>query len=276
MFRGRNTDGRPKYIGRSKAVVKDNRDPLNRGRITVEHPLLGETVWIDYLKLPHQFDVPSIGDIVFIECEAGEYEFPIAWGNVTKGLDEAPEIPEAFKRVVPTNRGIHTPGGHLVEFDDGESNPTKSPSDTDLTTKNRGIRITSSANNKIHIIEDSENSTQYILIEDKNGNMIKLDYQNNELTINSVGKTNFDTAEDRTDSVGGNLSININGNCIINASGDTTVEGSSVKLGAMAVESAIKGDSFKLLFDTHTHTGPSGPPVSPLDPSVLSTKIKIE
>ena len=59
----------------------------------------------------------------------------------------------------------------MMEFDDGESKPTKSPSDKDLTTKNRGIRITSSANNKIHIIEDSENSTQYILIEDKNGNM---------------------------------------------------------------------------------------------------------
>ena len=171
MFRGRNSEGNPKYIGRSQAVVKDNRDPLNRGRIIVDHPLLGETVWIDYLRLPHQFDVPSIGDIVYVECDTGEYEFPIAWGNVTKGLDEAPEIPEAFKRVVPTNRGTYTPNGHMMEFDDGESKPTKSPSDKDLTTKNRGIRITSSANNKIHIIEDSENSTQYILIEDKNGNM---------------------------------------------------------------------------------------------------------
>lgn len=244
MFRGRDTSGKPKYVGSSKAVVKDNRDPLNRGRIIVDHPLLGETVWIDYLRLPHQFDVPSIGDIVYVECDTGEYEFPIAWGNVTKGLDEAPLIPQAFKRTVPTNRGIFTPKGHLVEFDDGESKPTNSPKDTDLTTKNRGIRITSSANNKIHIIEDAENSNQYILIQDAGGNLIKLDYKNNQLTINSIGKTVMTTAQDKNETVGGKLTIAVTGNCEItcskakvNASGDAEITaGGNAKITASQIQ----------------------------------------
>lgn len=223
MFRTKDSSGQSKYSGRSKAVVIDNRDPLKRGRIQVNHPLLGETAWIDYLKLPNQFDVPSIGDIVYVECDTGEYEFPIAWGNVTKGLDTAPNIPEAFRRNVPTNRGSYTPGGHKIELDDGESKPTKSPNDKDLTTKNRGIRITSTANNKIHIIEDSENNKEYILIEDKKGNMIKLDYKDNELTIKSLGTTKFDTAEDRTDTVGGNLIVNVTGDATVTANGNVSV-----------------------------------------------------
>jgi hypothetical protein len=223
MFRIKDSYGRPKYVGRSRATVVDNRDPLKRGRILVDSPVLGETVWINYLKLPHQFDVPSIGDVVYVECDGGEYEFAIAWGNITKGLDESPDLPEVFRRPVPTNRGMYTPGGHLLEFDDGESKPTKSPIDTDLTTKNRGIRITSSQNNKIHIIEDDDDSKQYILIEDKNGNMIKLDYKENELTIKSLGKTIFDTAEDRTDTVGGNLTVTVTGDANITADGNVTV-----------------------------------------------------
>ena len=223
MYRAKSASGDSKYAGRSRAVVIDNRDPFHRGQIRVDHPLLGETVWIDYLKTPGLFDVPAIGDIVYVECDTGEYEFPIAWGNVIKGSDDNTQIPEQFKRNIPSNRGLYSPGGQLIELDDGVSKPSSTPNDKDLTTKKRGIRITSSVNNKIHIVEDSENNNEYILIEDKNGNMVKLDYKNNELTIKSLGTTNFDTAEDRTDTVGGNLTVNVTGNSIINATGDSTI-----------------------------------------------------
>lgn len=254
MFRGRDAKGNPKYIGRSKATVVDNRDPANKGRIIVDHPILGETAWLDYLKLPHQFDVPSIGDIVYVECDGGEYEFPIAWGNVTKGLDESPEIPEQFKRAVPSNRGFYTPGGHLVELDDGESNPTKSPKDTDLTTKNRGIRITSSANNKIHIIEDEDSSKKYILIEDAGGNLIKLDYQENQLTINSIGKTKIDTVQDKTETVGGNDSLSvtsdrtetIGGKLSIVVTGDCEITCAKAKVDASGDAEITAGGNAKI------------------------------
>lgn len=257
MYRTKDTYDTPKYSGRSKAKVIDNRDPLNRGRIQVDHPILGKTTWIDYLTTPHQFDVPSIGDIVYVECDTGEYEFPVAWGNVTKGLDENVAIPQAFKRNVPSNRGSYTPGGHLVELDDGESNPTNSPVDTNLTSKKRGIRITSSANNKIHILEDTVNGNQYILLQDAGGNLIKLDYSNNKLTINSIGTTEITTAGAKTESVGatdslnvagnksetigGNLTIQVTGNvniqCAaanITSSGETTVTASTIKLNGDA------------------------------------------
>lgn len=220
MFRSRDSAGNPKYVGRSKATVVDNRDPLKRGRVMLKHPILGETIWIDYLKTPGQFDVPSIGDIVFVECDTGEYEFPVAWGNVVKGLDTSPEIPSAFRRNVPSNRGMYTPGGHLFEMDDGQSNPTKSPNDKDLTTKDRGIRLTSKDGYKIHIAEDPDSGKQQINIEAKDGSFIKIDVENGSIDIHSVGNYNMDAGGDTKEVT----------------AGSHTIEASSVKVDAPSTE----------------------------------------
>lgn len=238
-----------KYAGRSKATVIDNRDPLKKGRIRVTHPLLGDTSWIEYLKVPGQFNTPSIGDVVFVECESGIYEYPVAWGNATKSEKGVSTVPDKFKRDIPTNRGWQTPNGHSLELDDGQANLNQNPVDNDYTTKDRGIRVTSTAGNKIHIIEDSDNGNTYILIQDVNGNLIKLDYNNNHLTINSIGTTQFDTGNDRDDSVGGNLKIDVVGNVTINctdaninssgntnvtAGGNTVVNASEIQLNGTA------------------------------------------
>ena len=223
MFRSTDASGNPKYVGRSKAKVIDNRDPLHRGRVRVEHTLLGKTSWIDYLRAPGTFTVPSIGDLVYVEADSGSPEYAVAWGNATKGLDENAELPAAFKRDIPTNRGLYTPGGHLFEMDDGEANLSNQPKDNDLTDKGRGVRLTSKAGNKIHIIEDETNGSQYILIEDKEGNQVKLDYKEKKVTINSVGTTDFNTTEDRTDTVGGAWTVNVTGNVTVNTDGNAQI-----------------------------------------------------
>lgn len=185
MFRTEDANGNIRYAGRSKAVVTDNRDPMNRGRITVDHPLLGDTVWIEYLHSPGMFSVPSIGDLVYLECDSGVQEYPFAWGNETKGLNSAPEIPSKFRRDIPTNRGFYTPGGHFIEMDDGEATITQNPDDKQFTTDSKGIRVTSSTGNKIHISEDPATGEQ-ILIEAKNGNKIKMDTTSNEILITNI------------------------------------------------------------------------------------------
>lgn len=192
MFRVVDDNGKIKYSGRSKATVLDNRDPNQKGRIIVDHPLLGETVWIDYLKTPGQFNVPSIGDIVYVEADAGHPEFPIAWGNVEKGTYAQSDVPTAFKRDIPTNRGWQTPGGHLVELDDGLATLTTAPNDTTYTTSNKGIRITTSGGNKIHIAEDTSGGNEYILVSDKANNSIKIDSSTNTITITNSNNKIFE------------------------------------------------------------------------------------
>jgi hypothetical protein len=209
MYRVKDQNGYTKYSGRSRGIVRDNRDPLNKGRIIVEHPLVGDSTWIEYLRTPGHFTVPSIGDVVYVEADAGQAEYPIAWGNLTTGTDASPNLREEFRRDIPTNRGIFTPGGHIMEFDDGIAPLSGAVTDTNFTTEKRGVRITTTAGNKIHIAEDTDNSQQFLLIEDINGNLIKLDYKENKITINSTKTTEFNTDENRTDTTGNNFTEDV-------------------------------------------------------------------
>jgi Type VI secretion system/phage-baseplate injector OB domain len=170
MVKIRDANGDIKYLGRSKAVVIDNRDPLNRGRIRVNHPFIGNSAWIDYLQQPSSFSIPSIGDTVYIEADTGEPEYAVASGNVTKGDDSNPSTPTAFQRPIPSNRGWQTPGGHLIEFDDGEATVSNAPIDSNFTSTNKGVRITTSEGNKI-LIDDSTNT---ITIINSQGKIFKL------------------------------------------------------------------------------------------------------
>jgi hypothetical protein len=48
----------------------------------------------------------------------------------------------------------------------------------------------------------------------------------------------------------------------------------NIELGEGALESVIKGDTFKKIYDTHTHGGAGTPPVVPLPTSILSKTTK--
>lgn len=48
----------------------------------------------------------------------------------------------------------------------------------------------------------------------------------------------------------------------------------NIELGEGAIESVIKGDTFKKIYDTHTHAGAGSPPLVPLPTSILSKTTK--
>lgn len=190
MFRTKDQNGKVKYSGRSKAKVIDNRDPQERGRIQIVHPVLGDTTWVEYLHVPGQFSVPSIGDVVYVECDAGDPQYPVCWGNIIKGSDSNPDMPTNFKRDIPTNRGFYTPGGHLIELDDGIANLSSDPKDNDFTTSGRGIRLTTKDGSMIHIVDDEDNGVKQIFIEDPAGNKFVIDRENQSMDSNIDGSWN--------------------------------------------------------------------------------------
>lgn len=70
----------------------------------------------------------------------------------------------------------------------------------------------------------------------------------------------------------GTLNITCTGPANIIAQGTATVDGSTIKLGVNAIESVIKGDTFRDLYNVHTHIGNLGvetsPPLEIMDPSL--------
>ena len=74
--------------------------------------------------------------------------------------------------------------------------------------------------------------------------------------------------------------VNVNcANANVVASDTATVDGTTVKLGADAAESVIKGDTFQALYNAHTHPtilGPTLQPIIPMPPNALSTKVITE
>jgi len=201
-----------KYTGRCKALVVDNVDPLKKGRIRVDHPLTGETSWIPYLQIPGMYFVPEVGDLVYIESDCGFYEYPVAWGNLPKEESETgplTEVPEGFQRTYPSNRGIYSPDGHLIEVDDGE----------DLADSKKGIRITTSNESKIHITE--EPADKKIIIARNEGATIELDGMMDTITIST------DNGDSITLSPSGGIECtNSAGDLVTLTNGTITVENS--------------------------------------------------
>lgn len=161
-----------KFTGASKAKVISNDDPQARGRIVVDHPMLGETTWIPYLQLPWSFTMPEPDDLVFVSCEAGSEHHAYAWGSAIAGDDgNLDTLPDAFQRTSPTNRGFYTPGGHLIEYDDGDG----------LTKDGQGIRITTSGGNIISILEDTTAEQGLITLETAGGAKLTIDGTNDAI-----------------------------------------------------------------------------------------------
>lgn len=180
------SSGEHKIVSRSKAVVIQNDDPQKKGRIRVLHPLLGETSYIPYLCAPGSFSVPDVGDVVYVECDCGYETHPIAWGNLNKQTDGEPDYPEEFQRVTPSNRGFFTPGGHLIELDDGKG----------TESEGQGVRITTANGNKISVLEDSTAPSGLITIETSGGSKITIDGEQDSIQLTTSSGNSLELSAD--------------------------------------------------------------------------------
>lgn len=119
-----------KFFGKYRGLVKDNRDPLMRGRLKIQVPqVLGTTeVWalpcVPYAgKDVGFFALPKTGTAVWIEFEAGDPSYPIwtgtlwALGDISP-TDAQPEV-KFFKTEKFTLRIDDTLGEITIENQSG-------------------------------------------------------------------------------------------------------------------------------------------------------------
>ena len=226
--------GRRKFVGRAKATVLDNKDPQKEGRLKLDHPILGVIEWIPYLQLGMIFDIPEPGDIVYVECDGGFEDYPIAFGKLISESGKTP-LNEKFKRDKPTNRGFHTPLGHTLELDDGKPD--------DETGK--GIRFTTSQGSLVSITEDSGEDDK-ITLSKPDGQIFEIDMTDDKISM----KTKQGQLLELTSGVGTTIS-SASGDKVVMGSGTLTVsnaDGDKVELakgGAITVENT-GGDKIEL------------------------------
>ncbi len=100
-----------KLTGVYVAIVTDNRDPEELGRVKVTFPWRGsreESFWARVVsfaggKGAGAFFLPEVGDEVLVAFENGELEFPVVLGTLWNGEDKPPF--EEGRRLIRSRTG---------------------------------------------------------------------------------------------------------------------------------------------------------------------------
>jgi uncharacterized protein involved in type VI secretion and phage assembly len=282
----------------ARAIVVANQDPESLGRVKVTYPWSGSanaeipSNWAHVCqpyasKEGGAFFIPEKGDEVVVFFEGGNVDTPIIIGT----LYNAKTKPKASGRSGDFNasgknhlRYIKTRSGHLLCFDESD--------------EDGGIIIQDKDKRRFEI----QSKKKKVVISDENGNQIELDGK--QISIQAK-KSRIELNENKVMIQNSGASVELSGDVIkaqsnktavkldgsitkvssggdeisIGSGGITISAASSIKLGDGASEALLKGTTFLSLFNAHMHPtamGPSGPPMIPLNPTVLSRKVKTE
>jgi hypothetical protein len=180
-----------RFYGKYRALVVDNADPENRGRLRLQIPsvLGGEVVsgWalpcLPYGGAADQgfFFFPEVDACVWAEFEMGDLAYPIwvgAFWSKPGGETEAPKPADA--QSPPTSKVIKTLN-HLIELADEDGKAairiTDQANSNEIVIDGQGVALKDANENKVTMDSDG------IKIEDKNGNVVTMD--NSGVTIKS-------------------------------------------------------------------------------------------
>ena len=253
-----------RVYGKYRGFVVDNADPQQLGRLKVQvQDLLGKKVVIGWAMPCVPFGggadqgflfIPEVGAGVWVEFEKGDLEFPIwvgtFWGK-PGGESELPR-PNGAVQDPPTQKIIKTAKGHTIQLEDADG-------EEKITIKHKDNSFISIDKDGSVIIGNHKGST--IILNAKDENIVLVEQHGNALTMTEDGVVIV--YKD------GSAVVELSGDKALVAAKEITLEGSTVTLGAGAAENlppepAVLGQTFALMYNTHTHStavGPSGPPI---------------
>lgn len=158
------------------ALVTDNNDPQNMGRVKVKYPWLSDEHASDWIRVAApgggnrrgiEF-LPEINDEVLIGFEMGDIHYPYVLGGLWNGKDAIPAVATQGGKVV--KRIITSRSGHTITLDDTDGK-------------------------------------EQVIVEDKSGNRIELNSVDNKLTIQAKGAVDILAGAEMTLEAQGEISI---------------------------------------------------------------------
>ena len=213
------------------AIVTDNKDPENLGRVKLRYPWRAQADESDWARVATEmtgndygtYFLPEVEDEVLVGFENGDIHHPIVLGALWSGKRKPPEDNADGKNDVRT---IVSRSGHRIDLDD---------------TDGAGVvRIETSGGHTI-VLDDSGGS-KGVTVEDSSGNSISMDANSGEVSITagqklSLSAQTIELKADRemklestgtTDISGAQTSVTGNAETKIESSGMVKVNGSGM------------------------------------------------
>jgi len=296
------------YYSSYKAIVRDNEDPEERGRIQISCPEVGHDenlpavdVWV-----PPAADIagdrfgwfnpPLVGSYVRVEFDNGDPSIPKAYygGFFTVPSGKCP-IPSEFGYVdgKPQKRGFRSRAGHYLLFNDaaGEekvelfwhqiSSGDPAASDPDK------VAADMAGGDKFAVLSFNEDAVQ---IRDAEGQLFVLNTKEKQITLQDANGNLITTSADGISLIDGKSSIGMDGkgdvniiaakNLNLNAP-NINLKSGGVYLGDGAALSVAVADLLLPWLASHTHNvpppvgAPTAPPLAP-PPPFKSDAIKVK
>lgn len=275
-----------------RATVSDNADPEMRGRIKVTSAqALGAAdaplpMWIEPAMMWGFFIVPDVGETVEIVMaahgdmdeshgQAALEEPDVRWRGVRFwSTPDAPMprvVPEDFKTNYGKRRGLATPQGHLLIFDDTEGKEKVSLQWHGAREGVDKYSMVSLDEAGSVIISNINGSLMYFNATD--GQVTIVDEHGNSYTSDATGIRLVDAFSNVIEMKDGVIQI-ISQNAVVVSGSDFTAATGSVSLVDQADQPMVRGTELVTWLAAHTHSdamGGTGPPVAPVPPTVLSS-----
>lgn len=194
--------------GVAVAIVADNEDPTNRGRVRLRYPWLetaGESHWAR-IAAPMAGDdrgtyfLPEVGDEVLVAFEDGDIDHPYVLGALWNGADDPPADNADGDNDL---RRIRSRSGHELTFDDADGEGA--------------VRIETASGHSV-VMDDGEET---ITITDTGGNEIEFDGASRSLSITSDATVTIEAPT---------VEITSTGNLDIEAGGVLSLDGALIRL----------------------------------------------
>ena len=196
--------------GVSMAIVTDNEDPAELGRVKVTYPWRStsdESYWARIaapMAGPDRgaYFLPEEGDEVLVGFEDGDFEHPYVLGGLWNGKDSPPETNDDGNNDVRT---VRSRAGHEVTFDDGDD----------------GGSVTVATAEGTRIVLDDADSAAVTITDDAGMTRLTFEPDSGDVTLSAGGTLKIEAT---------NLELSGSGNVSIEASGVLSLDGGLITL----------------------------------------------
>jgi phage protein D/phage baseplate assembly protein gpV len=204
--------GQERWAGVVTAIVTNNRDDQDQGRVKLKYPWLAgdvESGWARVIGAGAGNErgfccLPEVNDEVLVAFEHGDFNRPLVLGGLWNGVDK-PVVPasQAVQDGKVQTRVFKTRGGHTLTFvDDGEAQ----------------VKIETSGGHSL-LLDDANTA---VTVETGGGIVLKLDDADGSVTVNCQGKLAIDAQQEISLKAGTDLKLE--------AGARVTVKGAMIEL----------------------------------------------